>query len=363
VQSNSVILAPGQRRRLTLEKPFEDLFVVNSPGTVQMRLLVSGEDEYTSRTFNHTFNPGQLNLTAVRPVWSGNKLQKVYLTVHNPGDFTAEFAAKVEGPRKTVELGDSYQLSPRESQQITLQEIFGPIYAIKTGGKTTLTLKLIGPKGTHSYPITRNITGSQLSIQNITPRWSGGTLKAVDYTLQNTGGVPSSVTLQVSINNKTVAQQAVKVPAENTVSEEVLTNYQVTHGGEYTVTVSIPSGEKSTTRSFEGVSVDLSDVSANFNEVWNDESKASLTSVDFSVKNTGDITLSYDYVEYVLEGYSRTDTPIYTSVKPGQQRSISSYFMEEITVEDGMHKLTIRFVNDGETAAEKTVTVSTSDSL
>lgn len=99
-------------------------------------------------------------------------------------------------------------------------------------------------------------------------------------------------------------------------------------------------------------------VDADFTEDFDQESKSELHSVDFDIQNTGDVTLDYDHIECEIEGYTRTDTPIISTLETGESDNIYCIFLDQITVDDGSHQLTIQFIKDGEETPSKTVTVN-----
>jgi hypothetical protein len=86
-----------------------------------------------------------------------------------------------------------------------------------------------------------------------------------------------------------------------------------------------------------------------------------LSSVSFSVKNTGEIPISYDEIEVEFGGTTRTDSPYGTnSLQPGAQAPESVYFSDGISVKPGDYEITIRVLNDGDVVASGSTAVSTS---
>ncbi|WP_241154902.1 carbohydrate-binding protein [Halorubrum sp. CSM-61] len=134
-------------------------------------------------------------------------------------------------------------------------------------------------------------------------------------------------------------------------------------GGEHDVTLTIETdnGPVSATDTVEldGIDSTISEVDTTFYESF-DTCGFELSSVSFSVRNDGDISLQYDSVEIEIAGASRTDDPYGTAeIEPGASTSEYVTISDNIVMDQGSHDLTIRLVLDGDTVASETTTVTT----
>lgn len=369
-ETDSVSLAPDGQRTFTLES-YDGLYTAETAGNISMELIVDGESAYASRTIDHYVRPATVNVTSVSPVWSGNELESVTVTIENNGDLATTFVPSIQGERRDVEIWRQMKLDAGEVRELELTDIAGSLYTIKSAGNTSLDVVIDSPAGKETVTISRSVSGSDLSIDDLSTSWDSGDLTSVSFTVSNTGGIGSTVQATVSVNGEEVGTPRISVEPGETAEETLTGGYSdsvftATTGGEYTVTVSVPGSEQSTSKSYEGVSVDVSDVVADFSDTdpFDEEnnSQSTLDSVEVTIQNSGDMPLRYDTLEVVLEGSTRSDTPIYAELKPGEQETEYLVFIDGITVNDGIHDLTIRFINEGEQIVGETVTVHTDKS-
>lgn len=339
------------------------------PGLVEGELTVVTTAGNLSGDFSRDLEPASLNIEQVNPIWSGNALEEVVVRVRNTGDVPTEANVSVEHNGEEAAGTGVGTVEPGELARFEADSFFST-YEVQSGGEAQFDVYVDSPSGRVSDEFTRDVAGADVSIGSVDSTWESGRLTEVRYSADNAGEVEAEYDATVEVNGETVAEGDVTIPADGvsgqTLAEDSIyssLDYAADSGGEYEVTVTLDTGDgtvsASDTVEFEGIDYEISEVDATFYDQYDSDS-SELSSVDFSVRNDGDIALRYDSVEIEIGGASRTDDPYGTQeLEPGSSSMEYVSLTDSIVVDSGSHDLTIRLLLDGDTVASETTTVST----
>ena len=339
------------------------------PGLVEGELTVVTTAGNLSGEFSRDLEPASLSIVGVNPVWSGNALEEVIVRVRNSGDVPTEANVTVEHQGEEAAVTGLGIVDPGELVRFEATPFFNP-YEVQSGGEAQFDVYIDSPSGRVSDEFTRDIAGADVSIESVDSTWEFGRLTQVQYTADNAGEVEAEYDMTVEVNGETVSEGEVTIPSEG-VSGQTLAedsfysslDYAADSGGEYEVTVTLDTGNgtvsASDTVEFDGVDSSISEVDTTFFDQYDSDS-SELSSMDFSVRNDGDIALRYDSVEIEIGGATRTDDPYGTQeLEPGSSSMEYVSVTDSIVVNSGTHDLTIRLLLDGDTVASETTSVST----
>ncbi|WP_256948995.1 hypothetical protein [Halorubrum ezzemoulense] len=339
------------------------------PGLVEGDLTVETSVGNLSGEFSRDLKPASLSIAGVNPVWSSNALEEVIVRVRNSGDVPTEANVSVEHQGEEAAVTGVGIVDSGELVRFEATPFFNP-YEVQSGGEAQFDVFVNSPSGRVSDEFTRDIAGADVSIESVDSTWESGRLTQVQYTADNAGEIEAEYDMTVEVNGETVSEGEVTIPPEGvsgqTLAEDSFTtslDYAAASGGEYEVTVTLDTGDgtvsASDTVEFEGIDSTISEVDTTFFDQY-DSNSSELSSVDFSVRNDGDIALRYDSVEIEIGGASRTDDPYGTQeLEPGSSSMEYVSVRDSIVVDSGSHDLTIRLLLDGDTVASETTTVST----
>ncbi|WP_232702204.1 hypothetical protein [Halobacterium wangiae] len=356
-------------RTFNVAGSFGSSVTIEERGDVIGSVEVATDAGVLTDSFQRTFDGPNLTVTNIDTEWENNELHTAEVTVRNDGDLpTTGNVTIVSGGES---LASSYSNEVAVGSTTTFELVgYSYIYRAESGGTANLDVIVNSPTGYVTDQITREIAGSNVSIESMNTEWQNGELVSVTFIAANDGEVASDGAAEVTVNGEVVSKDSISIEpsttSEFTVSDGAYTVeplYTADSGGSQEVTLSISgdgwSDSETSTTSLGGVDGELSSISTMFFGNY-DEDTSDLSSVDFNVRNTGDLTISYDAVEVSIDGVSTTDN-LYsaTELTPGQ--STSEYVSTDLTVDDGSHELTIRLLDDGEEVLSETVTVSTNE--
>lgn len=341
----------------------------DEPGLVKGTVTVETTAGDLSREFTQDLEPASLSIQSVLPQWSGNALEQVVVRVRNTGDIPTEANVSVEHNGEEAAGTGVGIIEPGELARFEADSFFST-YEVQSGGEAQFDVYVNSPSGRVSDEFTRDVAGADVSIESVDSTWESGRLTEVRYSVSNEGDVEAEYDATVEVNGETVAESDVTIPPEGvsgqTLAEDSIyssLDYVADSGGEYEVTVTLDTEDGTVSASdaveFEGIDYSVSGVDTTFFDQYDSDS-SELSSVDFSVRNDGDISLRYDSVEIEIAGASRTDDLYGTQeLEPGSSSTEYVSLTDSIVVDSGTHDLKIRLLLNGETVATGSTSVST----
>lgn len=359
-------LAPGESTDITVSSGFSSM-TVTEPGETRGTVAVNTSSGVASSTFSRTFEGASLNITDVSPTWDNAALADVTGTVENTGDLPTEAAVEVRYNGDRLEWTGNATLDPGESGEFTVDPWSDVIYSATSGGETTLTVAARSQSETVTREISNDVSAAAVGVET-SAIWESGQLQAITADIANTGDVSSSFSIEYIVNGEVVYTESVSELAGNS---EVAYQYgdtgfgadpiYVSDGGQEEVTVRLTgsgvSASDSVTESFSGPDIEVTGTEATFFENY-DEPTYELSNIDTTAQNTGDVVVSYDTVEYTIEGYERQYDAFRAELAPGETDRL--YISAgDVTVSSGTHTVTFRFLDDsGNVIATDTATVT-----
>ncbi|MGQ4557672.1 hypothetical protein [Halobellus sp. GM3] len=360
-------IAPGDSRTVSIAPMFGSVGV-DEAGPARVAVDMESTNGNISGEFSRTFQGPNLEITNQSANWDGEVLESSTVTVQNTGDLPTsaeveiydgneELASTLGG---TIEPGESVVFEPSS---------LGPIYEAESGGEVQLSIVVNSSSGTTTGEFTRSVSPADLSFDSITPTWQNGQLSEVEFTVTNTGDASTNFNAELNVRGESVSDSEVSIAGQNTETFAFTPGsfsgplYTVTSGGEVPITVSIETDSQTLSESaserFEDPQAEFSNVDPLFMTQY-DSDNEELSSLSFSVRNSGSVALVYDSIRIEIDGTDRTDSP-YSSVQvlPGEEIPATVLLSNGISVSSGSHDLTIELRNGGETVVQETVSVST----
>lgn len=359
---------PDETSTFEVATSFGSSVSIQEPGDVRGSVEVETLNETLTGDFSKSFKGANLTVTNINDVWDGNTLETVEVTVLNDGDLQTRANVTVDGVRNSLGPTWNQSLGAGESRTFELGGLFLNVDTVNTGGRVEFDVLVDSPDGHVTETVTHNIQPADVTLHSMTPVWQNGRLTDVQFSVSNSGDLRTEFTAEIAVNGEEVYDTGYFLEAGASENAELSAGYGndafavVTEGGSYEVTLTMRGDEwnvsKSTTTEFEGPSADILSPDSYFIDNYG-ENTADLSTLDFTIRNTGDVLLSYDTVEVQIDGVTKTEEPIVTTLTPGESTSINMY--PDVTVSEGEHEMTVRVIDGGETVAEFTTTVSAGD--
>lgn len=362
-QSFSQPVPANESRQFNVSTIDSEPLTITDAGTVNGSVEVQTTHGPLTGAFQRTFQGANLTFTAVNETWNGSRLEQVTVSVQNDGDLPTTANVTIQ------RAGE--QLAPVGTKQIPAgwtksfeTTTASPIYAANFGETTSFVVAANASTHRITRDVTRDIPPAEISIESMTPVWEKGQLAAVEFNATNAEHVAIDAEAHVSLTGTSVTTSSFSLPASSTkqytIGGEDTTDalFTPTTRGTKDVKLTLTGGgtSDSTTAAtvFDGR---ITSISATFASSYDDDT-AQMSAVNFDVQNTGYIPIGYDSAEITIDGTTRTDFLVY---EHGLARddSTSEHLSTDLTVSSGMHELTIRLINDGETVLVESATVVT----
>ncbi len=362
-------LAPGSSTTAHVAPP-SDYVTVESSGTLYGKVDVETSEGEVSDGFSKQFEGGNLTVDEINPVWDGATLKSVKVDVTNDGDLPASANIAVRDNGEELASSTSETVAPGDTVEFT-DASFSYVHKYESGGEKDVTVVLNSSSGFSQQTFTNRVEPANISIEPMSTIWDSGTLNEVAFVVKNSGEVPADIDYSLTIAGENIDEGSARVdPSSNetiTIESSYLFDggdglYTADGGEEVSVEVSISTDEQtansSETKTFGDVDAEINKVDPMFTNQY-DSSKVELTSVDFQVRNTGDITLTYDTVEIEIGGSTRTINPYLDQrIEPGAENLVSEVFTDGIVVEPGEYEMTVRVLDGGEVVFTDKVTIT-----
>lgn len=364
-------VGPNQTEMVPLSSSYGSTITVTEPGDVKGAVQLGTSNGSISGTFEKTFQGPNLTVENIEPSWSGNKLRTVTVEVKNAGDMPTSANASVEHAGKSLGTTWDKDIEAGGTATFDVQGI-AYLYKVENSGTTRFDVVIDSPYGYEQESVSHTVQPSATEISSFSPVWENGNLQYVTYSVTNTGQVQDQITATVSVNGHNVASSdSWSVDPGSTEEFQLGSEYSNLYeplfsagsGGTYKTTLKV-SGKSNTDTATESHS--LADLEGSISEVSTmflsnyDAPTSDLSSVDFVVRNSGGVTLTYDSVRVSIGGVDRTDS-LYLAeeLKPGATNHEYVSVSDGITVDNGQHQMTITLLRNGDAVLKKTVTVST----
>ncbi|MFC3476294.1 CARDB domain-containing protein [Halobacterium litoreum] len=357
----------GTTETVNITSSYGASMAIEKPGDVRGSVEVNTTDSTLTGSFEKTFEGPKLSIVDVTDNWNGNTFETADVTVKNTGDLPTSAEVLVNYGDETV--GSSYDKDLPAGATVNFEaSALGYIYQAESGGNLTFDVVLNSSSGFKTEQITHEVEGASVQLQSMKTAWQEGELTGVPFSARNNGAVESEFDAKVLVNGEQVATETFWLDPKTSSEFSIEAGYfsdplyaPSGDGGTYNVTLQI-SGDgwtdsESTEATFTGVEGEILDVSTmSFSNY--DSNTSDLSSVDFTLRNTGDVPMDYDSVRLKVDGVSNTlsESPI-SSLSPGSSNTV--YLSPDITIEDGSHQLTVEVLDGGEVVASTSTTIST----
>lgn len=353
---------------ITLSQRFGASIAVTQAGEIRGEVDVETSQRTLTGDFKEEFAGAQLTITNTTASWEGNNLEHVDVTVRNTGDLPADANASVRYAGKDLVGSLSRTVAAGGTATFELDTL-GSIFVADSGGSVSLDVVVSSDTGYVTDTLTHEVAGASISLESMTPAWRDGDLTGVTYQASNDGAVEGEFTATVAVNGETVRTTSVYLAGGKTATREVGNPggyydslYSATSGGSHEVTLTLSGNgateTASSTKTFAGGQGDIRAIDTMFLENYGSDT-LSLSSVDFSARNTGDLPISYDSVEVSIGDVSTT-VSMFSTTEVAAGGSQTEYLSTDLSATPGSHELTIRLLNSGEVVLETTTTVSAS---
>lgn len=273
-----------------------------SAGTYKLVVQQGGE---TVVEQDVVFNGAEPVVTSVETDWSGNVLQKATLSVENRGDLPARVSdpsVKVYG--SNISGVSTTWVAPNETETISVSPSFQALTVNRPGdARGTITAQT--GNGTISETFQETFAPANLSIENIDANWRGSKLESATISVRNTGDLPTTGNAILRHQGEDLhSSYDRKIPPGETVEFELTgwTLYRQTSGGTVELDVVINSSDGFTEGTISHTAASADIALESISPHWQN---GQLTSVDFTVMNSGD--LETDFTTAVEVGGSEVE--------------------------------------------------------
>jgi hypothetical protein len=347
--------------------PQDDELERDDAGTVRATVTVRTTAGSASSTFRKAFDGSNITVSETATTWEANALERTTVRVDNTGDLPS--AVSVELQRDDTELGSTLTKQVPANGSTTFTLSGSPtLYEASSEGTVAFEVVATGSTERTRTRITPDIAGANVSLSSVSTAWTAGRLRNVSYTVRNTGDLEQELTVDIDANGTDLATESRTIASGTTSTYtydgEAYTDsvYTAESAGRYPVTVTI-TGEKTRSRSntttFDGPVTNVTGVETSFSEDFDAGDDYELSTVGFTVRNEGDLSLTYDSVAVEIDGENRTESfSSSTTLGPDEDAAEDVRFYRAFPVSEGTHTMTIRLKYDGEVVATTTRTVT-----
>lgn len=358
-------LDAGESRAIGIDGGIE----IDTSGTTGGSVSVTTAAGPVTGEFSHELAPASLKFTSIEPNWDGNTLVDVVVTVRNAGDVPTESQATATADGDELDTTPTEQFDPGQSEELTLRS-FGTLYEATSGGEAEIDIVVDSPSGSVSETISRDIDGAEISLDTISTGWESGRLVRVSARVSNSGDLEATPSATVLFEDSEIVDETLTIPADETITFPLIDAsstyddaYGVWSGGQKEVTVELDQGDgtvsETDTKEFDGLETDFSNIGTTFFSAGYDTDDVELSRVNFNVRNSGDVLLTYDSVEIEFGGASRAED-LYSpkTLLPGSSETEYWSPVDNIVVSPGEEDLAILLLRDGDEVARTTTTVT-----
>jgi len=355
----------GESRTFNVTTSFGGSISITEAGDVTGSVEVVTNNGTLAGSFSKTFEGPKLSIEQANATWGSSDLELVTATVTNTGDLPTDANISVRRGGESLATTFDKTVPPGESASFEV-ETLGSLFSADSGGTVNFDVVANLPEGFVTETLTHEIAGADVTIESVTPSWENGELTSVTVEVSNNGDVQAEGTAEVAVDGSSVTSSSFYVDPGETGSFDITGGfdalYTASSGGSHDVEVTIQgdSGDwtdtSTSTTDLGSYGGDISSISGTFYGNYG-ESTSDLSSLEFTVRNTGDVSLNYDTIEVSMAGATQTVNANSFGLSPGE--STTEYARPDMTVENGKHDVTIRLLSDGEEVASGTGTVST----
>ncbi|EMA01828.1 hypothetical protein C437_15451 [Haloarcula vallismortis ATCC 29715] len=365
--SQSAWIEPNETETVTVPLRYSEI-QIEDPGDVRGSISMDFDKGTRTGAFNESFDAASVSIKSVNTSWDGATLTSATVVVANTGDLQTK--SNVELSHQGEQFAGTFNdtVSPGGT---TTYEMNGDLFKQTTAGEIQVEILAKSPAGFDEKRIPHTATAANLTLQSVSPQWDGKNLEVVEFTVKNTGEVPGDLTAHATVagedhlresftaDNGTTTFEYSKPADDSTIFYSHM--YTAESGGTVPVTLTIESGGSSESQTvengFSGAQGDIGDVDTTFFGKYGTD-KVELSSLSFSVRNTGDLPLKYDAVELSIDGVTQTASVGSAATVESGSGNTEYVYPDDLLVSTGDHELTIRLQNDGETVATGSTTVS-----
>ncbi|MDR5657302.1 hypothetical protein RH831_08925 [Halodesulfurarchaeum sp. HSR-GB] len=349
---------------ITLTSGYQEAVRVEEPGDATVSVQLETTNKTLSTSFTKSFEGPNLEIESVNPNWEGGDLDSAEVLVENIGDMSTIANASIEHNGETLAYSGNSSIGAGESALMEITSL-GNIYYAENAGDVNLDLIVDGESQHLSRTISHKVQDANVSISSFLTSWGNGELNSATAEVTNNGEVDGDVRVSILVDGTEVSGYDTVVKAGDSRSfdfDSYDTLYSATSGGTYDVTfeVSGVDGDDSKTRSktFDGLDTSISSIDSSFTGNYDSET-SDLLSLNFNVRNRGDVVLVYDAIEVEIGSDSTQESLSFASeVAPGGSKT--EYFHGDLTVDNGEYTMTVTLLNDGEEVGSAQTSVSVS---
>lgn len=357
-------LEPNETTEVNISTSYQSSISITEPGDVRGDVVVETGNSTLNAVFQETFEGPNIQIADVNDIWDANNLESVEIRLENTGDMATEVNSSIRRGGETLEFSGPTLVSAGGYATVEISD-FRPMLSIDSPRTVSMEIVADSKYGYQTATAEKEIEPAAVELLSISPNWDGDVLNSVDVKAKNSGDLESEVPATVTANGDEVFEGTVRIEGDSTETgllAPLLGSIGTLVGdGNMTVTVTLEgdqgNGTASSTKEFGERDGEIRDIDPTFTSNYG-ENTSSLSSVSFTVRNTGDLPLRYDDVRFQIDGVTGSDAPYSDEViEIGGSKSVRSY--PYISVSDGTHELTIQLLNEGNVVVEKTTTVST----
>lgn len=345
------------------------LSIPRKPGNYTVQLVQNG-NVVDSKTIRVERAKPRVNITAN---WNRATLSQALVTVRNAGDLPTNASVEISHAGEQLSETFTQGIAGGEDYTFQMSGVYGPLYEASDGGTVNLRATVETDERTITRTISQEVEPAKIEFEYMRPNWQSNELRTVVHKVRNTGDVTAELDGELTVNGET-AVGSLYGEVEGGQSKEFTIDHADLIASDYLykaesgsntveLTLRYKGGEVSTTATddFESATGDISSVTASWSPVVGG-SDVRLSSVDFTVQNTGGVELKYDSVRVEIGGQTASDD-LYSAatIEPGSQKedSMRPGYDSQPQITPGEHELTITLLDGGRTVAETTTTVTT----
>ena len=236
--SGNETISAGERVRVNMGGMLH-VYHADSPGNLNLDVVVDSESGHLSKTISHRFEEANLTLESVNPSWNNGELESVTVEVQNHGDFLGDAPITIF-VNDDVAIESLVYVEPNTTAEIEISDTYGPLYSLSSGGDVEVTATLSGAQGSGTVTATKTFEEASGEISSVETMFLGNydsdtsDLANVYFTIRNTGEIDlqyDAVRISIDgISKKVSLYSAQSVEIGSSTMEYVSTEITVDNG-------------------------------------------------------------------------------------------------------------------------------------